>query len=189
MSSPISPPRITRNDVTDLPAYVSNGLVGLRVLDIPLLPGVIMVSGYAGTHPDQEMEAAPEGPYPIAGDLVVNKVRLTEAPQQAEFIDQAYDFQTGELTTRFRFHGAGATATAEVLTFCSRERPSIVLQEVSVEVDEACDLEMRALVDTTRLHGRMTTRHTKTPGKDPDVVDGSMEWLALGDRSSLGIAY
>ncbi|HJP89948.1 MAG TPA: hypothetical protein VJ850_13005 [Candidatus Limnocylindrales bacterium] len=189
MSSPINPPPVTRSGIDELPAYVSNGLVGLRVVDIPLLPGMIMVSGYAGTHPDQEVEAAPEGPYPIAGDLMLNGVRLSLVPHQAEFVDQAYDFGTGELTTHFRFRGGGATATVEVLTFCSRERPSIVLQEVSVEVDQACDLEIRALVDSSRLHGRMVTRHTKTPGKDPDVVDGSMEWQALGGRSSLGVAY
>ena len=189
MSSPISPPPVTRSGVDELPAYISNGLVGLRIVDIPLMAGMIMVSGYAGTHPDQEIEAAPEGPYPIAGDLTLNNVRLTEAAHEAEFIDQAYDFGSGELTTHFRFSAGGATATAEVLTFCSRERPSIVLQEITVEVDQACDLELRARVDSSRLHGRMVTRHTKTPGKDPDVVDGSMEWQALGGRSSLGVAY
>lgn len=189
MSSPINPPPVTRSGVNELPAYVSNGLVGLRVVDIPLTAGLIMVSGYAGTHPEQEIEAATEGPYPIAGDLTLNQVRLSLFPHQAEFIDQAYDFGTGELTTHFRFRAGGATATVEVLTLCSRERPSIVLQEVSVEVDQVCDLEIRALVDSSHVHGRMTTRHTRTPGKDPDVVDGSMEWEALGGRSSLGIAY
>lgn len=189
MTSPINPPPVTRSGVDELPAYISNGLVGLRVMDIPLLPGMIMVSGYAGTHPDQEVEAAPEGPYPIAGDLTVNGVRLTEAAHQARFLEQSHDFGSGELTTRFTFSGGGATATVEVLTLCSRERPSIVLQEVAVEVDQACDLEIRALVDSSRLHGRMVTRHTRTPGKDPDVVDGSMEWQALGGRSNIGIAY
>ena len=189
MSVPINPPPVTRSGVNELPAYVSNGLIGLRVLDIPLFPGLIMVSGYAGTHPEQEIEAATEGPYPLAGDLTLNDVRLSLFPHQAEFIDQAYDFATGELTTHFRFRAGGAAATVEVLTFCSRERPSIVLQEVAVEVDQACDLEIRALVDSSHVHGRMVTRHTKTPGKDPDVVDGSMEWESTGRRSSLGIAY
>jgi trehalose/maltose hydrolase-like predicted phosphorylase len=189
MSHPSNPPAVTRGGVDDLPAYVSNGFVGLRVLDIPMLPGVVLVSGFAGLHSEMEIEAAAEAPYPIAGDLTLNGVRLTSQPQLAEFVEQAYDFGSGELTTRFRFSAGGATATVEVLTFCSRERPTLVLQEVAVEVDKAADVELRALVDTTKIHGRMAVRHTKTPGKDADVVDGSLEWEALGGRSTVGVAY
>lgn len=189
MSAPLSPPPITQSGSNDLPPYVSNGLIGLRVLDLPLLPGVVMVSGYAGQHSELDIEAAAEAPYPIAGDLVLDGIRLTLVPQQAEFLDQAYDFSNGELTTRFRFRADGATATVEVLTFCSRERPSLVLQEVSIEVDAAADVELRALVDTTRIHGRFATRHTRTPGKDADAVDGSMEWESLGALATVGVAY
>lgn len=189
MSRPSSPPAVTRGGADELPAYISNGLVGLRVLDVPLLPGVVNVSGFAGLHPEMEVEAGAEAPYPIAGDLVLNGVRLSSQPQLADFIDQSYDFSNGELTTRFRFAAGEATATVEILTFCSRQRPTMILQEVAVEVDRAADLEIRALVDTTKIHGRMISRHTRTPGKDPDVVDGSLEWEALGGRSSLGVAY
>jgi protein-glucosylgalactosylhydroxylysine glucosidase len=189
MSHPISPPTVTTSGTDDLPAYVSNGFIGLRVLDLPLLPGVVMVSGFAGLHSEMEIEAAAEAPYPVAGDLVLNGVRLTEQPHQAEFIDQRYDFSNGELTTRFRFMDGGATATVEVLTFCSRERPTLVLQEVAVEVDRAADVELRALVDTTRIQGRMASRHAQTPGKDAEEVDGSLEWEALGGRSTVGVAY
>ena len=189
MSRPSSPAPVTQGGADDLPAYVSNGLVGVRVLDIPLLPGVVMVSGFAGIHSEMEVEASAEAPYPIGGDIFLNGVRLSWRPQLATFAEQAYDFSNGELTTRFRFAAGDATASVEVLTFCSRERPTLVLQEVSLEVDRAADVEMRAIVDTSKIHGRMITRHTRTPGKDPDVVDGSLEWESLGARSTVGIAY
>jgi protein-glucosylgalactosylhydroxylysine glucosidase len=189
MSRPSSPPAVTRGGADDLPAYVSNGLIGLRVLDIPLLPGVVMVSGFAGMHSEMQIEAAAEAPYPVAGDLTLNGVRLSAQPQLAEFVDQAYDFSNGELTTRFRFSAGEATASVEVVTFCSRKRPTLILQEIALEVDRAADVEIRALIDTTKIHGRMITRHTRTPGKDADVVDGSLEWEALGDGSSVGVAY
>src|SRR4051794_15547277 len=133
MSRPSNPPAVTRGGTDDLPAYVSNGFVGLRVLDIPLLPGMVMVSGFAGMHSEVQVEAAAEAPYLVAGDIVLNGVRLSDQPQLAEFVDQRYDFSNGELTTRFRFHAGGAVASLEVLTFCSRERPTLVLQEVTVE--------------------------------------------------------
>ncbi len=189
MSAPISPPPVTRSGAHDLPAYVSNGVVGMRVLDVPLLPGVVLVNGFAGTHAEEQVEAAAEAPYPLAGDIALDGVRLTMQPQLARFVSQAYDFSNGELTTRFRYSAGGATADVEVLTFASRERPTIVLQEVSVEVDRTVDLELRALVDTTRILGRKVSRHTKTPGKDPDPVDGSMEWEALGGVTAVGVAY
>ena len=68
MSTPISPPPVTQGGPGDLPAYVSNGLIGLRVLEIPLLPGVILVNGFSGLHPVVQVEAAAQAPFPLAGD-------------------------------------------------------------------------------------------------------------------------
>ena len=36
MSDPLSPPVVTSSGSKELPAYVSNGLIGLRVVDIPI---------------------------------------------------------------------------------------------------------------------------------------------------------
>src|SRR5215217_8835474 len=176
MSTPISPPPVTDAGAADLPAYVSNGFMGLRVLDIPLLPGIVLVSGFTGTHPQVQIEAAAQAPYPVAGDISLNGTWLTTSPQQAEFVDQRYDFSCGELTTRFTFRGQGATGRAEVLTFCSRNEPTLVLQEIAWEVDQECDLTLRALVDPSKVHGRMTGRNLKTPGRDDPSPDGSMLW-------------
>jgi trehalose/maltose hydrolase-like predicted phosphorylase len=188
MSTPLNPPTIERAGRDELPAYVSNGCIGLRVLDIPLLPGVVLVNGFAGMHSQLNIEAASEAPHAIAGDLKLGGVRLTLAPQLAEMISQDYDFATGELTTRFRYATEAATATVEVLTFASRPRPWLLVQEVIVEVDRPVDLEIRALVDTTRILGRKTDRET-SPGGDAEAVDGAMEWESLGGISSVGVAY
>jgi hypothetical protein len=60
-----------------LPAYVNNGLTGLRVGEVPLITGMVLVSGLAGEYPERQIEPA-AAPYPLAGDLVER--RLDERP-------------------------------------------------------------------------------------------------------------
>src|SRR3954447_20127912 len=96
MGTPLSPEPVTASGSHELPAYLSNGLIGLRVLDIPLLPGIVLVSGYTGLHPVVQVDSAAPAPYPLAADVAIDHVFLTTAPQQARFIDQRYDFATGE---------------------------------------------------------------------------------------------
>ena len=103
MPHPESPPPITEYRPDFLPAYVSNGVVGLRVREMPLSAGMMLVSGYTGEHPIRRIEAAATAPYPCAGNLKVNGVWLSDMPHLVEVIDQSYDFSCGELTTRFRF--------------------------------------------------------------------------------------
>jgi trehalose/maltose hydrolase-like predicted phosphorylase len=180
---------VTTTARKELPAYLSNGLVGIRVADIPLLPGgMVLVNGFSGIHPQVQVRAAAQAPYPLAGDIAVDGVWLTLSPQQAEFVEQRYDFGTGELTTRFRYHAEHAVATVEVLTLCSKKQPTLVLQEVAVEVDTACDLTLRALVDVSRVPGRLTRRTIVTPGRPDDTIaDGSIAWQSLGGFSTCGI--
>lgn len=189
MSDPISPPPVTSSATKELPAYVSNGLIGLRVMDIPLFSGVSILNGYAGKHPTLLIEANVPTPYPLAGDIAINERWLTLAPQQAAFVDQRYDFGTGELATRFTYTADGITVEAEVLTLCSRKRPTLVLQETSVRVDSACDLVVRAKVDPDGIHGRMEERYLDPPGREEEAADGSMRWLASGGMARCGIAY
>ena len=60
-----------------------------------------LLSGFSGEHPERKIEAAAFAPYPIAGDICLEGVWMSEAPQCVRIIDQAYDFSTAELTTRF----------------------------------------------------------------------------------------
>ena len=189
MSTPISPPPVTQGGRGDLPAYVSNGLIGLRVLEIPLLPGVVLVNGFSGLHPVVQVEAAAQAPFPLAGDIGLDNVWLKTSSHQAEFVDQRYDFATGELSTRFRFRAGETTASVDVLTFCSKKQPTIVLQEVAVEVDRDAELTLRAIVDISQVPGRVGRRTVGTPGRHTETPDGSLAWESVGGLARCGVAY
>ncbi|MFA4937702.1 glycoside hydrolase family 65 protein [Brevundimonas sp.] len=188
ITTPISPPEAQGPRNGDLPAYVGNGLIGLRVREQPLQAGMTIVSGFAGEHPERRVEAAAPAPYPLAGDLALNNVWLSDQPSAVSNLAQAYDFATGELTSGFRYEAAGVVAKVEVVTFASRSAPSIVLQEVTVRVDQPCDLALRAVVETGGLRGRVARRRTDTPGEPEPACDGSLLWEAEGALSTCGFA-
>jgi trehalose/maltose hydrolase-like predicted phosphorylase len=185
MSSPISPAPVRRWRPTFLPAYVGNGLLGLRVTRIPLLDGVAIVSGFAGVHPIDRVEGFARAPYPLAGDVVLGDAALSDYSEGVTLVEQRYDFSCGELTTRLRFDSGAARAEVDILTFCSRTQPTIAAQEVSVRVDRACDVTLRASVDPTGLAGSFDAREPE-PARD---VDGAMRWESHGALSKCGAAY
>ena len=186
---PLSPAPVTSPGADDLPPYVSNGLIGLRVLDVPLRPGVAMVSGLAGRHPIAQVEAAARAPYPLAGDLALNGVSLRDNPSTSTFREQRYDFARGELTTSFVMQVDGARADVEVLTLCSRSQPTIAMQEVTVRTGEAVDVALSGGVDPGGIPGQWVRRETTTPGKPDPAVDGSLRWSTLGNLGEVGMAY
>lgn len=53
---PISPPPAVGPRGSDLPAYLSNGMIGLRVRENPLEAGMCIVSGFSGEHPERLVE-------------------------------------------------------------------------------------------------------------------------------------
>jgi protein-glucosylgalactosylhydroxylysine glucosidase len=188
MDDPISPPKVEGSPPAALPALVTNGVVGLRVREIALLPGVAVVSGLSGRHPVTQVEAAAHAPYPLAADIWVNRVRLSDVQHQISDLEQSYDFSCGELHSSFSFAIDGVKGRADIVTLCSRTRPSIVLQEIRVQVDCSCNLTIRAIIDPGEVHGRWLHRFVGTPG-ERDAVDGSLCWETLGGLTSCGIAY
>jgi len=172
----------------DLHAYVSNGLIGLRVREVPLIAGMVLVSGLAGEHPERQIEAAAAAPYPLAGDLALNGVWMSDQPWTISDLRQSYDFGSGELSSQFRFAAAEQTLLVEVLTFASRTAPAVVAQEVRVTADAACDLTFRALVDVDGVHGRMLRRRTDTPGEPEPACDGGLLWETEGGLGRCGVA-
>ncbi len=74
MSAPISPDPVTDGGSDHLPAYLSNGVVGLRVREIPFRPGIATVSGLEGEHPIARVACVPAAPYPLAGDVKLDEV-------------------------------------------------------------------------------------------------------------------
>jgi hypothetical protein len=173
----------------ELPAYLSNGVVGLKVRYNPLSPGMTLLSGFSGEHPERKIEAAAFAPYPIAGDVSLDGVWMSETSQNVRIIDQACDFSTGELTTRLTFHAGGHQAKIAVMAFCSRDQPTLVCQEISVEVDGACDIRVRATIDLSGIEGRALRYNRDTPGEVKPSSDGSLLWESAGAMSTCGLAY
>lgn len=188
MSEPLSPSIVKGAGHKELPAYLANGVVGLRVRDNPLAAGMALVNGFSGLHPEKKIEAAAVAPYPLAGNLAIDGVWLSDVPHQVTVVDQGYDFANGELTSRLRFATDSATAEVEVLTFCCRHQPTLVAQEITVRTDAACEIKLQAMVDPAKVHGRLAARTLKTPGSEAKDVDGSLLWESEGSYATCGIA-
>jgi len=187
MTGPISPARVTGMGADHLPAFLGNGAIGLRVRPVPLAAGIATVSGLEGEHPEACVPSAAHAPYPLAGDLRLADVWLSDAPHCVRFLEQEYDFGCGELHTRFRFVVDDLEATVEVVTFCSRSQPSLVAQEVVVQANRACDLTLAAGIDPRRIAGTWVERSPHIPGAD--AIDGCLLWETLGALSTCGAAY
>jgi trehalose/maltose hydrolase-like predicted phosphorylase len=187
MSEPLSPSIVKGSGRRELPAYLSNGVIGLRVRDNPLAAGMSLLCGYSGLHAVKKVEAAAVTPYPLAANIALDGVWLSDMPHQATVLDQAYDFATGELTSHLRFEAQKVRAEIEVLTFCCRHQPTLVVQEIAVTVSAACDLKLQAFLDINAIPGRMRARTLETPGGGDDI-DGSLSWESEGGLSHCGLA-
>lgn len=96
---PISPPEEVGARNGALPAYVANGLIGLRVREMALSPGMTIVNGVVGQDPERRIEAGVPVPYPLEADICINGVWLSDQPWCVSDLRQAYDFATAELTS------------------------------------------------------------------------------------------
>ena len=188
-ATPISPPTVAQYLPSYLPAYISNGLIGLRVGRVPLTDGNCIVNGLVELDPVEDGEGFAQAPYPLAGDVEVDGYRLSWQPELVEFVEQRYDFSCGELSTRLRFQAPEVAARIQVLVFCSRSLPSLVLKEMVVEVDRECELTVTGGLDHTQIRGGLRARRTTTPGTEDPVVDGLIEWETRGGLSTCGAAY
>jgi protein-glucosylgalactosylhydroxylysine glucosidase len=189
VSEPLSPPALRAARPEHLPAYVGNGLIGLRCPWIPFLDGTAMVNGFAGIDPGDGVEGFSRVPYPLAADIRVSGVLLSQARERVRLIEQVYDFATAELRTELEFAADGATARIRVVTLCSRTLPTIALQEVEVSTDRPADLELIAGVDPTGVPGEPEYR-TGSTGRDTRFEpDALLVWSSPGAVSLCGIAY
>lgn len=184
----LNPPAETGPRDGDLPAYVSNGLIGLRVREVPLIAGMALVSGLAGEHPERQIEAAAAAPYPLAGDLALDGVWMSDQPWAVSDLRQTYDFSVGELRSAFTFTTGDRRILVETLTFASRTAPSVVAQEIRLTASAPCDVLFRALVAVDGAQGRMLQRRTDTPGEPEPACDGSFLWETRGGLARCGVA-
>lgn len=185
---PIRPPSATGPRGRDLPAYISNGLIGLRLLEDPLRPGLCIVNGFVGEHHERKIEAAVAAPFPLGLDIAIDGLWASDQVDCLEPVDQAHDFETGELTTRARLRIGGRTVEVEAVAFCSRTHPTVVCQQVTVRADAACEVSLRARITVAGLRGRLVERRLDTPGEPEPACDGSMLWESEGALGQCGLA-
>lgn len=186
---PISPPDAISTDRFELPAYISNGLIGLKVVETPLCGGVAMLNDFVGVHPIEQIEAAARAPFPLFGDLVIDGVRLSDARHLVTGTRQRHDFSSGELTTWGAFETGSARGQIQVLSFCSRRRPTLVCQEIRVTVDAPCRLELSVGLDARGIHGRCSARIPDDARLEKAQIDGALEWTSHGDLGAAGLAF
>jgi len=183
---PISAPLLTAPEPDRLLAHLGNGNVGLRVGRVPLLAGLAIVNGFWGRHPKDRIPAFAPAPYPLAGDITVDGASLARSPDQVRFVSQRHDFATGELTSRFVVRTDAATLEAEVVSFCSRTHPALVLQDVTVRADRDVDLVLTASIGTAGVPGRWLDAGM-IPRGQPQTADGWLTWESMGGPTRCGI--
>jgi len=114
---------------------------------------------------------------------------MSDALQRALAVDQSYDFACGELTSRFEFAAGGVKTRVQVITFCSRDMPSLVCQDIVVDVDGTGPLGLKSIVDARHVDGRALRHFRDTPGETDPACDGAALWESAGGLSTCGIAY
>ena len=169
------------------PANITNGLVGLQIGANPLLNGKCLVNGYFAMHEYEGVESYDFAPYPLAGDIYLGNVTMSQRPDLVRFRRQSYDFACGEFTTEMDFVVNGVTASIEVLTFASRSMPTVVLQEIRVRVDKDCPLVITGRIDPTGVPGRCLAR--EVPNMGWRIADGLLHWESRGAVTTVGAAY
>jgi protein-glucosylgalactosylhydroxylysine glucosidase len=190
VSEIISPEPVTEWRPGDLPPYLSNGLIGLRLGSHPMADGVTVLSGLAAVDPVEGIQTFAQAPYPLALDIIVKRVSMAGAPQRCVLREQRYDFSCGEVETRFGFSVDGIQGEVTSVVFCSRTQPTLVLEELTVRLDRDCEMGIEAVVDTRSVDGNLLKLQMDMPalaGKGP--VDGTLHWGMYGGLTSCGVAY
>jgi protein-glucosylgalactosylhydroxylysine glucosidase len=189
MPTPLSPEPVRDYRPEYVPAYIANGLIGLRCGRIPWRDGTAMVNGFAGLDVVDDLEGFARVPFPLAADVAIDGVRVSRAPHLVRFVEQRYDFSVAELTTVLDFSVHDVTARIEVVQLCSHTQPTVVVQELSVTVDRPADLQIAVGVDPSGVPGSADYRD-KPSGKDTDErPDGLLVWTSNGAISECGIAF
>ena len=181
-------PVLTRIDFSQQvdPAYLSNGLIGIRPGPNPLVPGAAAVSGYVYPHPVHRIECLAPAPYPLTTDIVAGGISLLAHTDRVIPRRQTLDMATGELLTEMDFEPRpGLGIGISVLVFASRGTPSLVCQEITLVSDQAVALKLLPQITTENLPGRAVK--APPPQGTRDIVS-AVRVDSEGDASRVGIA-
>ena len=166
------------------PAYLSNGLLGIRPGRIPLAQAPTCVAGFVFVHPDFHVESLSPAPYPLTTDIRLNGISLLDSPELCALKSQRLDMSTGELTTELSFNaGESLVATITVLQIALRTQPSLLLQRLTVRMSSAARLEIAPQISTGSLPGKVLREDLRFAGTDRVLL-----FESLGELSRLGTA-
>lgn len=147
------PPVLTATDFSRgafaAPAFLTNGLLGLRPGPVPLLAGPFagapppltfdptvsaVVAGFMYRDVSLNEVVAP-APYPFATAVLVDGRDVLRAPDaRAVPLSQAFDMGTGELYTRFEITSRGVTVALNATMFVSRSMPTLAAMRVTAAI-------------------------------------------------------
>lgn len=181
------PPKFLVEDFSKVfdPAYLSNGLIGIRPGPNPLVGAQTCVSGYVFADTHHEVEAISPAPYPFETDIRVKGIGLLKHADLLKIQRQKLDMANGELTTEMTFApGTSENLKIQVLQFASRSIPSLICQEIQVVASSETEIEFVPQLRSEGVPGHIYMK--QSPERTQiDLVGG---YQSEGNLSKLGIA-
>jgi len=167
------------------PAYLANGLIGIRPGPNPLAHAQTMVSGFVFSQIPYRVESLSPAPYPLETDLVVDRVSLLAHPELVKVKHQSLDMANGELLTEMVFApGSRSKLQLKVLQFASRSVPSLLCQEITLVAASDAHFEVIPRIGIEGVLG--TVREDRPPERTE--VDLMAAFRSHGDLSTAGVA-
>jgi len=167
------------------PAYLCNGLIGIRPKANPLVQANTEVSGFvSSTYGPYLVEGQCPAPYPLGTDISVDGVSLLQHPERVTVKRQTLDMNAGELLTEMTFTPSGdRRIDLSVLQFVSRSVPSLLCQEISITPSADMQLQVTARIDLEKVPGRVYFSHAAARSD----VDLTIGFYSPEDYSKLGV--
>jgi trehalose/maltose hydrolase-like predicted phosphorylase len=186
-SGPLGLPKIVVEDFSKSfdPAYLSNGLIGIRPGPNPLGKAMTQVSGFVFAHQGHEVESLSPAPYPLETDIRVHGTSLLKRSDLLKVRRQTLDMSCGELITEMSFVPDGGVALdIRVVQFASRSVPGLLCQEIQVTSSASTEIEFELQIDREAAPGQIFM--TEPPERTKiDLVCGL---VSSGSLSKLGVA-
>ena len=123
-------------------------------------------------------------PYPLATEIIVAGVSLSEHPGQLEIHRQSLDLSNGELVTEMTFRPTTQERLdITVEQFASRSVPALLCQQITLRSSSKALIQVKTNIDRTGIPGNIYADHAPYAEELSDRVMGFEN-----ERTKLGIA-
>jgi len=159
-------PKLVAKEFPDdfIPAYLSNGFIGLRPRPNPLEISQTVVAGFAMTHSNYNMEALSAAPYPFAVDFIIDGENCPPDHKGVKIIRQTLDMATGELFTEMKIEiSRKKTLAIDVLQFASRSVPSLICQQIRLQASQDMIVEIIPSIDYSKKRREYVHNYNENP--------------------------